>query len=102
MEEAVKWFTMSAERNNARAQIALGDIYYRGVGVKEDMQKALQYYTAASLNGDPLASYRVSIMYKTGVGTEKNLERYLEFLRMAVEGGNMEGLLESRMCGDHP
>jgi TPR repeat protein len=95
MNAAIKWLTMSAERNNASAQLALGDIYRKGIGTEKDLQKAFRNYTDSSLNGNPAASYHVSMMYKNGIGVEKNLEKYKIFLRMAVEGGNRQGILES-------
>jgi ABC-2 type transport system ATP-binding protein len=91
---AVKWLTASAERNNAFAQVALGDIYLKGIGVEKDFKEALKHLMSASVNGNPLASYRVSMMYKTGTGVDKNMEKYREFLIMAVEGGNVEAIME--------
>jgi len=96
MSEAVKWLTLSTERNNVRAQLDLGDIYLKGIGIDKDPQKAFRYYMSASSNGNPLAAYRISMMYKAGLGVEQNMEKYREFLRMAAEGGNIDGILEAR------
>jgi len=96
MDEAVKWLTLSAERNNVRAQIELGDMYLKGIGIEKDPHKAFQYYMNAALNGNSLAAYRISMMYKVGVGVKQNVEKYREFLHMATEGGNLEAILEVR------
>jgi len=96
MDLAVKWLTLSAERNNVRAQLDLGDIFLKGTGVERNPHKAFQYYMSASSNGSPMASYSISMMYKTGIGVEKDMGKYKEFLRLATEGGNMNGILEAR------
>jgi len=96
MEAATKWLTLSAERNNTRAQLELGDIYLKGIGVEKDPQKALQYYFTAALNVNAVAAYNISMMYKTGDGIEQNMEKYREFLQMAVEGGDRKGIMEAK------
>jgi len=82
--------------NNLNAQIALGDIYLNDKTAENGPQKAFDLYMNASLNGNPLASYKVAMMYKNGTGVGKDMEKYREFLKMSVEEGNREGILESR------
>jgi len=95
MSAALKWLTLSAEKNDVSAQVALGYMYFKGIGVEKDTQKAFAYYMSASLNGSSLASYCVAMMYKLGAGVEKNIEKYREFLFIAIDGGNKEARLES-------
>jgi TPR repeat protein len=80
IDQSVKWLNLSADRNNVQAQMELGDMYLKGIGVRKDQQRAFHYYLRASSNGNSLASYRISVMYKTGMGVEKNIEKYREFL----------------------
>jgi TPR repeat protein len=102
MNAAIKWLILSAERNNVRAQMALGDIYLKGSGVEKDPHKAFIFYTRAHLNGNSRASYRISMMYKNGTGVEKNIEKYREFLQIALDGGDLESILESKMAINKP
>ena len=96
MDSAIKWLVSSAERNYPMAQLVLGGIYYKGMGVEKDPQKAVRYYMDASLNGKSMASYRIATMYKDGLGVEKNDKKYREFLRIAAEGGNLHAIRESK------
>ena len=95
MASAVKWLTSSSEIGNVHAHLALGDIFSKGTGVEKDLFKAFGHYLAAALGGIAAAAYRVAMMSKDGVGTEKDADRYRMFLRIAVEGGNREAMLES-------
>lgn len=50
---AVHWFERSANRDFEPAQLRLGDIYYRGKGVKADVELACQWIRQAVQNGAP-------------------------------------------------
>jgi TPR repeat protein len=49
--EAVKWFRLAAERNNATAQHNLGVCYENGIGVTADQTEAQRWYDLARKNG---------------------------------------------------
>lgn len=42
----------SANQGDAYAQFMLGDMYYKGEGVRQDLAKAKEYYGQACDNGD--------------------------------------------------
>jgi len=95
VDTAIKWLTKSAEKNHLWSQIALGDMFLRGVGsIEKDFQKAFHYYMLAFLNGYTYISYQISIMYKEGLGVDQSVEKYREFLRIAVECGNKQAISE--------
>lgn len=95
IDEAIRWLSVSAECNNAGAQVALGDIYFKGIGVDKDINKAFYYFECAALNGNPIASYNIAMMYKEGKGTNVNIDKYNEYLTFALENGNFDSILES-------
>jgi len=47
-EEAAKWYRKAAEQDNSKAQILLGNLYEKGLGVEKDFNKALYWYRRAS------------------------------------------------------
>ena len=49
---ALSWLLKAAEQGDHRAMKRLGDMYYRGDGVKEDIGKALDWYRKAFHNGN--------------------------------------------------
>ena len=95
MNTAIKWLLSAAERCNIQAQVALGDILIKGIGVEKDVTKAFNYYLMAAINGSATAAYRVAMMYKDGVGVEQNAECHDTFLKIATEGGNADAILET-------
>ena len=49
---AVKWYTLSAEQGNARAQYSLGERYAFGDGVIQDMVYAHMWANISASNGE--------------------------------------------------
>jgi hypothetical protein len=45
---AVQWYRKAAEAGYARAQVNLGSLYERGLGVRKDQAQAMQWYRRAS------------------------------------------------------
>ena len=50
--EAVKWYSMAAERGYADAEYRLGICYEEGRGVPINQKKAVQLYTMAAEHGN--------------------------------------------------
>jgi TPR repeat protein len=50
--KAFEWLTKAAEQNNIDAQVYLGNMYYEGIGTKEDITKALYWYNLAADQGN--------------------------------------------------
>jgi TPR repeat protein len=55
-EEAFKWHTKSAAQGYAIAEINLGLLYERGLGVTKDISKAIEWYTKAAEKGVVIAA----------------------------------------------
>ena len=50
--EALKWYRLAADQNNAEAQYDLGIMYENGQGVKRDTLEAVRFYRMAAGNGN--------------------------------------------------
>ena len=79
LEEAVKWYTKSAEQGNASAQTNLGDAYTFGEGVDADRAEAVRWYLKAAKQGDARAQYALGDCYYFGGGIEQNLEEAVKW-----------------------
>ena len=55
-KEAVRWYTLAAEKGDNLAQNNLGTMYERGRGVLQDMVFAHMWYNIAASDGNELAS----------------------------------------------
>lgn len=89
-DEMIRLLCASAECNNVLAQIALGDMYLKGMFVEKDYMKAFNFYLNAALNGNSVAAYKVALMYRDGIGTEEDKNKYNLFLNLSKEGGYNE------------
>jgi TPR repeat protein len=51
--EVVAWYRKAAEQGHLESQVMLGEIYGRGLGVREDPAEALKWFRRAADQGDP-------------------------------------------------
>ncbi|MDT8376609.1 MAG: tetratricopeptide repeat protein [Mariprofundaceae bacterium] len=88
MENAIRFFKLSADQGYDMAQYSLGDIYFRGSkGVPQDYPEALKWYLLAAKQGNVPAQVAVGTMYARGNGTRQDhvvANRW--FLRAANKG----------------
>ncbi|KAJ1550420.1 hypothetical protein HK096_007031, partial [Nowakowskiella sp. JEL0078] len=76
-EEAFKWFTRAANAGENRALYELGNLYFRGAGVKKNYRKALEFYLKASslVLLPESVSFRIGVCYFFGLGTKQNVDK---------------------------
>ncbi|MCH9755560.1 MAG: sel1 repeat family protein [Gammaproteobacteria bacterium] len=72
------------------AQFALGQLYQRGVSVKQDKEKAVEYYMQAIAQQDLKAEYTLGMFYLTGEGGEPDYQQAMGWLNDAAFKGNPE------------
>lgn len=76
-----------AQTGSADAMYALGHLYARGLGVKQDDQKAVEWYRKAAEQGQLGAMMTMGFMYQDGRGVEKDeVEGFKWILRSAEQG----------------
>lgn len=71
-EEALKWYTQSAEQGYFKAQHNLSLMYYNGVGVKKDHTKAADWLNKALTQGLSQSQFYLASLYANGDGVPKN------------------------------
>lgn len=59
LEDALRWYTVAAEKGYAGAQNSLGVMYSRGEGVREDCTRAAYYFELAATQNYPAANDNV-------------------------------------------
>ena len=60
--EAVKWYRKAADQGHAEAQINLGVMYDRGMGVPENSIRAYVWWSMAKTQGDTVATENLEIL----------------------------------------
>lgn len=90
--EAMRWFRLSAEQAFAPAQLALGELYFFGVGVKRDPMEAVKWMRRSAENGYPTAQFLLGYTYDSGIRLPQDcLEAVRWFQKAALQG-------EDRAC----
>ncbi len=79
-----------AEQGLADAQLILGDLYQRGLGVSQNQAEAARWYRAAAEQGLTLAQFNLGLMYRYGSGVRQDLIEAHAWLSIAADRGHAD------------
>ena len=82
-QEAIKWYTLSAEQGNADGQFSLATIYEKD----NDIETANKWYKKAVRNKQPYAMCKLANNYRLGKGIEENHAKALELYKESADLG---------------
>jgi TPR repeat protein len=77
----------SAEGRLTQKEIEMGDAYFTGHGVSQDLKLAAYWYEKAAGFGDPLAQNQIGYFYQTGLGVPSDPARAVHWYQLAAAGG---------------
>lgn len=86
--KAAKIYRKAADDGDIQAQIALGDMYTNGRGVKLDYGTAIKLYQSALKAGESAALSRIAYLTTQGWGVIKNVDKGVELMRDAAAKGD--------------
>lgn len=89
-EEAVKWFTLSAQQGHAAAQEHLGCCYYYGFGVAQSYEEAVKWMKLSAGQGDELAQCWLGNCYYSGKGVKQNYKEAVKWYEKAAKQGQVD------------
>ena len=98
--EAVKWYTLAADRGFADAQNNLGVCYENGNGVAKSYAEAVKWYKLAAEQGDSDAQVNLGLCYENGNGEKQSFEESVKWNQLAAEQGNAYGQGNLGLCYD--
>ena len=82
--EAYRWVTEAMKRGDLDAPLMLGDLYARGLGVRQDYARAAELYrTAANFGRSVEAQYLLGDLYAYGRGLPQDYAMAIDWLRKA-------------------
>ena len=81
--EAVKFLRKSQENKNLYSNLALAFLYYKGDGVKKDVNKSFELLKDSS-DIDPNAAYQLSRFYLQGINTKVDINKGIDLLEFAA------------------
>ena len=77
--------TPALEPEEAGAQLAIGRMYERGIGVPQGYAKAVEWYRRAAEQGLARAQYNLGRMYDYGRGVTQDYAKAVKWYRRAAE-----------------
>lgn len=83
--KAARCFLKAAKKGHIDAQVIMGNLYVRGLGVEEDFDKATFFFRKAAENGDRVAQYNLGYCYETSIYSNKR-EAFNWYLKAATQG----------------
>ena len=86
--QAIKWYQLSVEQDNADAQYNLGRMYERGQGVLQNYTDAIKLYRLAAAQDSVDGLTRLSFMYLMGRGVKKDLVEATKLRHLAAKLGD--------------
>ena len=89
--EAVRWYTLAADRGFADGQNNLGVCYVNGSGVELNYEEAAKWYRLAAEQGNAYGQANLGWCYEHGCGVEQSDEEAVRLYRLAAEQGNAYG-----------
>ncbi|NQV57159.1 MAG: sel1 repeat family protein [Rhodospirillales bacterium] len=87
--KAFKLFSRAAGQGHIAAQYALGRLYAKGQGVRQDYARAAQWYLkSAGLGFNPDAEFSLGDLYFDGRGVENDYSKAISWYRKAAFQGH--------------
>jgi TPR repeat protein len=92
-DKAYRQFQASAAQGNTDAQVNLGNLYLRGLGVERDESKAYEWYAKAARQGNAQALGKLGILHFYGLGVAEDHAAAADWFRKAAEKGNADAAM---------
>jgi hypothetical protein len=91
-EEAAKIYAWAAEKGVAAAQVRLGQMYAKGLGVEQNLGEAARLYELAAKQGDAAGQAELAQMLASGsAGVAKDVARARGLAQASAKQGNAKG-----------
>ena len=86
-QDAYPHYKILAEHGDANAQLGLGRLYARGLGVNKDYKTALNYFMQSAAQNNAKAQYEIATSYEKGYGVEKDINKAIEWHHLSANNG---------------
>ncbi|GAB1352127.1 hypothetical protein MASR1M12_08580 [Erysipelotrichia bacterium] len=87
---ALQMLQQAAKLGSIVARRMIGEIYHKGLGVKQDFATAANWFRLAADAGDMHAQFYLGTLYQCGMGVEFSLEKANSWLQKAAAQGHKE------------
>ncbi|HEY5914366.1 MAG TPA: PEGA domain-containing protein [Verrucomicrobiae bacterium] len=87
-----------ANKGDAAAQLALGNLYFAGTGVSRDLKKGAKWHRKAAEQGLAEAQHQLGLDYTGGDGVKMNKAEGARWFRRAAEQNLVEAQVDFGLC----
>lgn len=84
--------TFNAQTGDAEAQNRLGEMYYYGDEIEQDIEQAVYWFKEAAKQKHADAMYNLGLCFINGEGVERNETTGMGFIRQAAKLGSKEAM----------
>jgi tetratricopeptide (TPR) repeat protein len=95
-KKAVMWYRKAAEQGHAQAQVNLGTLYSKGLGVGRDYTEAVKWYRKAAEQEHAQAQNNLGVMYSEGQGVVQDYNEAAKWCSKAAEQGHAQA--QTNLC----
>jgi localization factor PodJL len=88
--EALRYYTLAAERGNIKAMHNLAVIHAEGAEGQPDMKAATRWFRMAADRGVADSQYNLGVLYARGLGVEANLAESYRWFALAANQGDTD------------
>lgn len=100
LKEAVKWYGIAAEKDNAFAMVKYAMAYYEGTGIDKNPELAVKWMTKSAEKGNPDAQYNLGYFYHVGDVVKQDLDEAIYWYTKAVDQGSTAAKNNLAVCMD--
>ena len=98
---ALSKYKSAAVKNNAYAQLQIGNMYKEGLGVAQDYAEAVKWYKLAAAQGHAGAQYNLGLMYDKGQGVVQDYVRAHMWWNLAAVKGDADAVKNRDLVAAH-
>ena len=97
-DNAIRYFKMAIENENASAEIALADCYFFGKGIEQDKEKAHEIYEKYAILGIAEAQYNLAYDYFFAICVDKDYKKAVEWYEKSANQGYVKAQNNLGFC----
>jgi TPR repeat protein len=99
-ERAIEEWQPLAERGDARSQLIVGWMYFKGIGVPQDLEETARLYHMAAAQRNAVAQQRLGFLYDQGLGVPADHTEAMQWYRRAAENGDEDAFGVYRLAAE--
>lgn len=97
LENAFKWYKVSAKSGNAQSNYKCGFFLFDGIGRTKDVKAGFEFFQKAAEKEHLHSMYLMGYCLQNGIGTEKN-NAFIDWYQKAADAGHARANLKLAEC----